>query len=251
MATCRYAASNAGNRSEWSASNRRSRQAAAFENPLRCRLLVACAHEELSLSQLEKRFSVPLPKLHYHMKRLFGARLLTVSRTQPRAGRAIRYYRAVADKFLVPHSLLSEPPGENWAAELRQLLCAMRTTGMTICPCFVPPRRTAVLRIRLVRSEHAGPARTFERWRLMKLNASQRAALAQELTDLVERYAALEPATGAEMYLLHAAFAPRSPGGRSLAPYESRSIPALATAPHCRALPPDNRRGNDRIRQQR
>jgi DNA-binding transcriptional ArsR family regulator len=187
-------------------------QAVAFENPLRCRLLVACAHEELSLSQLEKRFNVPLPKLHYHMTRLLDARLLTISRTQPRAGRAIRFYRAIAEKFLVPHSLLAEPPGENWATELRQLLRDENNRNDELSLLYAPAL-DGNLRIRLVRSEDAGPARTFERWRLMKLNPGQRAALAQELTDLVERYAALEPATGAEMFLVHSAFAPRSPEG--------------------------------------
>lgn len=185
-------------------------QVTAFENPLRCRLLVACAHEELSLSQLEKRFNVPLPKLHYHMACLLRARLLTISRIQPRAGRAIRYYRGIAEKFLVPHSFLAESPGENWATELRQLLREENNRNDELSVLYAPAG-DGNLRIRLVRSEYAGPARTFERWRLMKLNASQRAALAEELTELVERYAALDPSAGAEIYLVHSAFAPRSP----------------------------------------
>lgn len=185
-------------------------QATAFENPLRCRLLVACAHEELSLSHLEKRFNVPLPKLHYHMGRLLRARLMMISRTQPRPGRAIRYYRAIAEKFLVPHSLLADPPGENWATELRRLLRDENDRDDDLSLLYAPAV-DGNLRIRLVRDEHAGPARTFERWRLMKLNASQRTALARELSDLIERYAALEPVKGAERYLVHAAFAPRNP----------------------------------------
>ena len=187
-------------------------QAAAFENPLRCRLLVACAHEELSLSQLEKRFNVPLPKLHYHIGCLLRARLVTISRAQPRAGRAIRYYRAVGEKFLIPHSLLAQAPGENWAGELRQLLRDENNRNDELSLLYAPAP-DGNLRIRLVRAEHAGPARTFERWRIMKLNPDQRVALAQELSDVVERYAALDPATGAEMYLVHSAFAPRSPEG--------------------------------------
>jgi DNA-binding transcriptional ArsR family regulator len=189
-------------------------QAAAFENPLRCRLLVACAHEEVSLAQLEKRFGIPLPKLHYHMRRLLEANLVTISRSQARAGRAIRFYRAVAEKFLVPHAFLTDAPGENWATELRQLLRDENNRNDELSLLYVPAA-DGNLRVRLVRSEHAGPARTFERWRLMKLNASQRMALAQELTDLIERYAALGPSTGAEMYLVHSAFAPRHrEGGR-------------------------------------
>jgi len=185
-------------------------QARLFSNPLRCRLLVACAHEELSLSQLEKRFSLPLPKLHYHIGRLLEAKLLAVSRTQPRSGRPIRFYRAIAGKFLVPHALLAEAPGENWATELRQLLRDENNKNDELSLLYAPAP-DGNLRIRLVRSEHAGPARTFERWRLMKLNPSQRAALAQELSDVVERYAALDTAVGSEIYLVHAALAPRGP----------------------------------------
>jgi DNA-binding transcriptional ArsR family regulator len=183
-------------------------QAASFGHTLRCRILVACAHEELNLSQLEKRFGVPLSKLHYHIGRLLEAGLLMVNRTQPRAGRPIRFYRAIAAKFLVPHALLTEAPGENWATELRQLLRDENDRNDELSLLYAPAPN-GDLRIRLVRAEHAGPARTFERWRLMKLNSSQRVALARELSELIERYAALDPAVGSEIYLVHAAFAPK------------------------------------------
>ncbi|MBO9574376.1 MAG: helix-turn-helix transcriptional regulator [Sphingobium sp.] len=185
-------------------------QAASFGNPLRCRLLVACVHEELSLSQLQKRFGVPLSKLHYHIGQLLDVGLIAVSRTQPRAGRPIRLYRAIAGKFLVPHAFLADAPGENFATELRQLLRDENDRDDELSLLYAPAA-DGNLRIRLVRSEDAEPARAFERWRLMKLNPGQRAALAQELSDVIERHAALDPAVGGETYLVHAAFAPRGP----------------------------------------
>lgn len=186
------------------------RQAASFDSPLRCRLLVACAREALSLSQLAKRFGLPLPKLHYHVARLIEAELMIVSRIQPRSGRPIRFYRAVAEKFLVPHAFLADAPGETWATELRQLLRNENDKNDELSLLYAPAP-DGNLRIRLVRSEAGRPARTYERWRLMKLTPAQRGTLAKELTDVIERYAALAPVAGSELYLVHAAFAPKGP----------------------------------------
>jgi hypothetical protein len=62
-------------------------QTAAFSNPLRVRVLMACAFEECGPSALQRLTEAPLAKLHYHVGRLLAAELLTVSRTQPRSRR--------------------------------------------------------------------------------------------------------------------------------------------------------------------
>jgi len=83
---------------------------------------VTCGPAEHSLSELQRMLAMPLPKLHYHVRRLLDAGLLTVSRTQPRAGRPVQFYRAVAERFLVPLDASPALPGDGLAAELRQLL---------------------------------------------------------------------------------------------------------------------------------
>lgn len=178
-------------------------QATALQNRLRARLLIACATAERSLSDLERLTGQPLAKLHYHVGRLLAAKLLRVSREQARAGRPIRFYRAIAGSFLVPQELLGALPGEALAAELRDLLQANRPE---VALRYAPDPR-GHLTVRLVREESARAPKAIELWHVLKLSRTQRDALAKELLELFERYARAEP--GSETILAHAAFAPR------------------------------------------
>jgi DNA-binding transcriptional ArsR family regulator len=178
-------------------------QAAVLENPLRARLLLACVAEERSLSDLQRLAGQTLPKLHYHVTRLLDAGLLRVSREQARGGRPIRFFRAVAESFLVPQKFLGELPGEAMAAEMRTLL--QRNRG-DVALRYAADERGG-FRMTLVRDE-AGPSpRALELWQVFKLTRQQRDELARELKDLFHRYAKAEG--GSETILAHAAFAPR------------------------------------------
>src|SRR5215469_18948907 len=83
-------------------------EAAALDHPVRSRLLMACAGRERSLTELTKEIGQPLNKLHYHVGRLTAAGLLRQSRTEARAGRPIRYYRAIAGSFLISLADIAE-----------------------------------------------------------------------------------------------------------------------------------------------
>jgi hypothetical protein len=182
-------------------------QAAAFSSPLRCRVLVACALEERSLSQLQADLGMPLNKLHYHVGRLMQAGLLVISRRQARAGRAITYYRAIAESFLLADVTHITLPSDLWTEELRQLLNEDMNRSEEWGLLYAPGPRGKML-VHLVRPPQSPTARTFENWRVLKLNAQQRVALAKDLADLLERYAKAGSEDG-ETILLHAAFAPR------------------------------------------
>lgn len=186
-------------------------QAAAFQNPLRCRLLIACLHQERTLSQLEVEIGAPLPKLHYHVERLITARLLTVSRSEARAGRARRYFRAVAERFFVPTVFFPQLPSEAWSIELRQALRDESNRSGEVSLLYASDPRGKMI-VRLVRGENSAPPRSIELWRRLRLDQQQRAALGKELATLLERYANLEPGDGAKDFLAHAAFAPRKHG---------------------------------------
>jgi hypothetical protein len=183
-------------------------QTAAFDNPLRCRILVACGPVERSLSDLGLLLDVPLPKLHYHVARLLDAELLTVSRVQARAGRPVRFFRAIAERFLVPQESLPALPSEGWSQELRKALLKERGRAGEVALLYGPGAKEAAFEVRLMRPEAEGPARSMEQWRILKLTPAQRTALAQELISLLERYAHAAPEPGAESYLAHTAFAP-------------------------------------------
>lgn len=184
-------------------------QTAAFENPLRARVLIACGAMERSLSDLRRLLGLPLPKLHYHVSRLLDAKLLTVSRTQPRGGRPVRFYRAIAQRFLVAQESLPALPSEAWLAELRGSLHAEIGRAGEVALLYAPGPDEGTFQVRLVRPEPMAPSRGMDLWRVLKLAPGQRAALAKELAEVLERHAKAEPQPGAETFLAHAAFAPR------------------------------------------
>lgn len=168
---------------------------------------MACVHGEKNLSQLHAELQAPLPKLHYHVERLIAAKVLRVSRSEKRAGRAIRYFRAVADRFWVPQEFLHELPGDARAAELREALRRENGKAGEISLLYAPDPQGRIT-VRLVRDEDAGPPRTIELWWWLHLDPEQRAALGKEMAELLQRYGKLKPGEGTRTYLAHAAFAP-------------------------------------------
>lgn len=63
---------------------------------------------EVTLSQAADELGVSLPRLHYQVRKLLAADLLCVSRTERRGGRALKLYRAVADRLFVPFELMTD-----------------------------------------------------------------------------------------------------------------------------------------------
>ena len=183
-------------------------QTLAFTNPLLVRVLMACALEECSLSALHSRLDAPLSQLHYHVSRLLGAKLLTVSRAQPRAGRAIRFYRAVADSFIVPQHSLPAQPGDDLSVQLRQALRDEQSRSDELGALYTPAPGGKVL-VKLVPQVAAASSRCLELWRILTLDAEQRASLATDLSEVLERYTTASSKRGTEELVVHAAFAPQ------------------------------------------
>ena len=63
------------------------------------------------------RSTMPLNSLLYQIKRLLELGLLKITRVESRAGRAIKYYQAVAESFYIPYHLT---PAETPEALLEQ-----------------------------------------------------------------------------------------------------------------------------------
>ena len=68
-------------------------------------LLSVLIESERSLQQISNALEWPLNTCKYQLERLRQAQLVTCTREEARAGRAIRYYRAVASQFFVPYAL--------------------------------------------------------------------------------------------------------------------------------------------------
>ena len=181
-------------------------EAAGLDHPVRSRLLMACALRERSLTELARETGQPLPKLHYHVGRLADCGLLRQSRTEARAGRPIRYYRAIAETFLISLADMAETVSEAWARELRQSLAEQ--ANRRELSLLYHTDEAGRMRVRLIDPEgHGRRGRAFDYWKVLRLTAEQRAALGQELAALISRYET--PSPGGELYFVHAAFAPK------------------------------------------
>lgn len=81
---------------------------------------------ERTAGAVAAELDVEVSSMLYRIKQLLDLELLRVSRTEPRQGRALKYYRAVADGFFVPFELTDAETlgalGSSSAKELRRLL---------------------------------------------------------------------------------------------------------------------------------
>ncbi len=57
--------------------------------------------QEQSLSKAAKILNQPASSLKYHLEKFIEWGLITQTRTEPRRGKAIKYYQAVADQFFI------------------------------------------------------------------------------------------------------------------------------------------------------
>jgi hypothetical protein len=182
-------------------------EAMALDHPVRSRLLLACAPRERSLTELAREFGQPLPKLHYHVGRLTACGLLRQERAEPRAGRPIRYYRAVAESFLISLADMGETLAEGLNRELRRSLAEQTNLGEF--SLFYHTDEMGRFRVRMIdRDGRPRGTNVFEHWKVLRLTAEQRMGLAEEIAAVIARYEAAGSSAG-ELFLVHAAFAPK------------------------------------------
>ncbi len=180
--------------------------AAAFVDPKRRRILTAFMGRERSLSEAAALLEMPLNRLAYHVGTLHRLGLLRVARAQKRAGRPIRFYRAVADRFLVPAAAMGRRPGAGLAAEMRMALDrAEQLAGASDMLLAIG----ADGRPTMTRSGAETATDACEYWRALILSRSEARALAAELGALLRKYQG-PPGKGKRPYLVHAALAPRT-----------------------------------------
>lgn len=96
--------------------------AAIFSRPRSRAILLHLAGAERTLGELSEALCLPLSLLHYHVRRMLAFGLVEIVREAPRAGRALKSYRAVARTFFVPAQLDASGPAEALCCELRAAL---------------------------------------------------------------------------------------------------------------------------------
>jgi DNA-binding MarR family transcriptional regulator len=80
-------------------------QAKLLSHPKRGHYIHPFLGQERSISTAAELLGCSLQTMHYRVKQLVKAGLLRVTREEQRAGRAVRYYRAVSDAFFIPDAL--------------------------------------------------------------------------------------------------------------------------------------------------
>jgi hypothetical protein len=191
-----------------------ARTAAAFAHPLRRRLLLFLAAREASLTQIARLTRVDLRRVHHHVTALCALGLIVVVQERPRAGRAIKIYRAVAPAFFVPQNLTAAEPAAPLAVEMEKSLGRMR--AMTRSGVIYEVSETGTARMRPVSRPGPGAVPTAEIWQVLRLSRSDAEHLAGDLASCLRRYAQKDSERG-EPYVVHCALAPRRTSVRRVA----------------------------------
>lgn len=105
---------------------RDARAARFIADPHASRFLEPFMGGERTASAVAGELGVRVSSMLYRIRQLLELGLLQVVRVEPRRGRAVRYYQAVADSFFVPFELTDADTfgalGSSSALELRRLL---------------------------------------------------------------------------------------------------------------------------------
>ena len=184
---------------------RDARTAAIFTDPKLRRILIWFVPRPRSVAEAAVALGMDIRRAHHYVTRLAGLGLLVIVETRHRAGRAVKYYRAVAKSFFVPHELAPRGFGDALAQELRTSLAAglARSDGGILFAAAKggSPRGKIV----------GGGAQAVEMWRVLRLRPRALAALRHDLNALLNRYQRAEGG-GGSLFLVHAAFAPKLAG---------------------------------------
>ncbi len=174
---------------------------------------------EVTLSEVALELQVPLNKLHYWVTKMLELGIVHVTRIQKRAGRAVRYYSAVAPAFFVPFSAI---PAETFEAQLtledvsrqRRLSSAhARARGELPPHCGTLMARmdgaNSGIRIESFPKRRSNDL-TFNVWLERTFRSEDARALLAELRALEEHYSSLpEPKPGqGQQFCLRLALAP-------------------------------------------
>jgi DNA-binding transcriptional ArsR family regulator len=177
------------------------RSAALLANTRQRHILLALVDRERSQTELSETLGIALNLLHHHLVRLEAAELIEVTRTEPRRGRAVRYFRSVARSFFVPAEQAPEPPRHQLMNELDQALAARRAgTYRGILYFHDDGPRMQVI------SESGRKQPAAELWHRMRLAEGDAVELIDELRNLFARFQARSAEKGHE-FIVHGAVA--------------------------------------------
>ena len=180
--------------------------AKVFSNTSQRHMLLELAGHERSLQRLANILRMPLSLAHYHVGRLLALGLVEITRREPRAGKPIKHYRAVARSFFVPAHLASRSPSAMLYAELRTALerAQLRRSDDNGTVYFVDDQ----MRPRMRRMQGRARRVAVESWGILHVTDKDAHVLYGEMKALFSRYEGLA-GDSAATYLAHFAIVPR------------------------------------------
>jgi predicted ArsR family transcriptional regulator len=184
------------------------RAAAALADPERRRLVLLLAGSDRTLAEIARTAELDLKRLHYHVGQLCRLGLVKITGSRRRAGRPVKFYRAVAEAFFVPAEVAASGPSKALATQLDRSLAALRNRTQEGVLYF--RSQDSGPQIRAVPDPAAKNVPAAELWRVLRLSRSEATSLARGIKDLVNHHARNQRTTE-KSYLVHFAFAPTEP----------------------------------------
>lgn len=168
-------------------------------------LLLSFVPKAHSIGEVATTSGLPMARAHYMVTDLARRGLLKLERVVPRAGRAIRFYRASASAFFIPMDMVATSPGFGLASELRERLDVALSKSGEDGILFDADQAG---RPRLSWFQGHTSASVAELWRMPALSGADARSLVKELKELLDKYEA--KASGSTTFLVHAAVVPRT-----------------------------------------
>ena len=190
-------------------------------NPKTRRLLTPFVGAEKSIKEASQELDIKVASYYPYVKKFEENGLLEVGQTLPRAGKAVKLYRSVADEFFVPHTaapvmayyekLESTNQKILWQAILKSVMentAEASTWGMRIYKH--PDIGLSAMGAWSMGepwdlTENAGPI-FLPYWRNLSLSRERAQAMQKELLGVLERYT--QEQDGPDAYFLRIAMAP-------------------------------------------
>ena len=179
------------------------------------RHLAPFMREERSLGSAAAELDRRPSSVAYWVGRFVKAGLLVVTRQQPRAGKAIPYYRAAAEEFRMPFDAM--PPGttEEFLHGARKVMVAEFASSVERAArhhftdgISVTGHAKHGMSINLIEPKGGGTSPVTEWWGNIALTKAEASELQHEMEALARRFNTNKPGSGRSRYLMMVGLTP-------------------------------------------
>lgn len=164
-------------------------------------LLMAFVPRPQTVGQVASKLDMPPLAAWRLARRAVELGLLKIVAEQPRQGRSLKLYQAVAQAFLVPDELMPRMPGDLLTDELRerieQEMTAHGSSHLIKADSDGNPLLAPL-------GAEDGEELPYEAWRILRLTRANATTLREEMAALLDRYEDRQTPTARE-WLVHAA----------------------------------------------